>query len=165
MFNPRIGRADPSTFAQLNRESSREQSYLDVLIDGRSAQDLLCGAEPFELLVALRWDPPAGFRPPECDEAFLDQLLGRRPPTLESGRTILLACSECGWDPGCGAVTGLITEMDDAIVCSDFGYEMEFSTDPDEPTVDRRGYERIGPFRFDRQQYREALLNPPQKPE
>jgi hypothetical protein len=35
--------------------------------------------------------------------------------------------------------------------------------DYDESMSDEKAYEHIGPFRFDKQQYREAILNPPAK--
>jgi hypothetical protein len=44
-----------------------------------------------------------------------------------------------------------------------FGFEDELQL-ADEPLVDFSAFERIGPFQFDEQQYREALLNPPPKP-
>jgi hypothetical protein len=160
MFNPRLKRS-PTDVASLNRQP-RTQSYVDFVIDGRSVQDLLFGEEPFELLMAFRWGPEWRYGPRlEWEKELLDQLLLELPPVLESERVILLACSECGFDIGCGAVTASITNSNGDFVWSDFGYERDFVIDSNDPLIDRRGYERLGPFRFDKQQYREALLNPP----
>jgi hypothetical protein len=81
-----------------------------------------------------------------------------KEPELKSGRHLLYVCPECG-DIGCGAVTVLLSSEGDQISWLKFRYENNY----DEDMWEEDAYRMIGPFQFSKEQYREALLNPPPK--
>lgn len=73
--------------------------FLDFVVDGASLRDLVADAETEVTPFSSRWVPGAV-------RDNVQVFLGRRPDDarLESGRIVLLGCSECG-DLGCSAVT------------------------------------------------------------
>jgi hypothetical protein len=46
----------------------------------------------------------------------------------------------------------------------EFGYEVNYQIDENDPLIDTGPYARVGPFKFEREQYRRALQYPPPKP-
>jgi hypothetical protein len=95
---------------------------------------------------------------------LLRQLLLEAPSELQTGRVQLCICPECG-DIGCYAFTAVVEESSGLVIWRDFGAEKDWRYDDDDPLIERDEYDSIGPFRFDKEQYRESLLNPPPKPE
>ena len=68
-----------------------------------------------------------------------------------SGRVALHICPECG-DFGCGVVSVKIRKDGDTVEWSEFGYENDYDGEffP---------IERLGPFRFDWNEYSESLIS------
>lgn len=84
-------------------------------------------------------------------------------PYLDSGRYEFYVCENCA-DIGCGSITAAIGATTDLVTWSDFAYEVDWwEKDPSE-MINKSGLEHVGPFQFDRDQYREALLAWPLRP-
>jgi hypothetical protein len=150
-----------------------ERDWLDFLIDGRSLRDLLEGvaseAHPGRYPERMKLDYigclGGWLRVTEAHDRLRRQLLLEERSGLDTERYQLYICPECG-DIGCGAITAVIEQPGDSFVWRDFAmYEKDWQFDDDDPLFDLSDCESIGPFRFDKEQYREALLNPPPKPE
>lgn len=120
------------------------RDYLDFVVDGRSLQDRL---PPSDTISPLGW----GF----IERTHIGQLLMREPPESPTGRVPLYVCAECG-DLGCGAVMARIEATADAIVWSDFAWEVDYEDAPGEDGVGRQ-YEGIGPFEFRKAAYWSVL--------
>jgi len=132
------------------------RDYLDFVVDGVSLGDDL-RATPV-LIGCLGWMPNRAY-----EDHLVEQLMRDKPSELETGRRMLYVCPECG-DVGCGAVTAVVEEEADCYVWKDFGYEVDYRHNEDDALFDLAGYERIGPFCFDKNQYRDALINRPDRP-
>jgi hypothetical protein len=126
---------------------------LDFLIDGESMHEMLPAPD------AVR-DGCLGNGGYQRHEPLVKRMLLEIPSDLETGRVALYVCPQCG-DIGCGAVTAVIEQTDEFFIWKDFGYEKNWAMRDDEPLFDLSGYENIGPFYFDKQQYREALTRWP----
>ena len=142
--------------ALLSKASGKlEVDWLDFVIDGQSLGNIFSaigqGSTAGDLIGCLGW---AANRPYEDD--LIRRLLLKEASELETGRFLLYVCPECG-DVGCGAVTATIDETPEAIVWKDFGHEVNYAFE-DEPYFRLEGYEHIGPFRFNKGQYRETLV-------
>jgi len=70
-----------------------------------------------------------------------------------SGRVALYVCPECG-DYGCGVVSAKIERDGDTVVWSEFGQENNYD-DEFHPLA------RIGPYRFEWNDYRQAVCSRP----
>jgi hypothetical protein len=125
--------------------------YLDFIIDGLSLLEAL--GDP-DLVGCL-----GKGRNPIYEVGLVEQLLLWKPRELETGRCLLYVCPLCG-DVGCGAITAEVEQEGDFYVWSQFGREVNYQYD-DEPLFNVVGYEAIGPFRFDKIQYRDALTSWP----
>ena len=138
---------DPISTLELNwkvREGGQNWSkveYLDFIVDGQSVMGLVGG----DFASCLGWMLP------EANDAALRRLLLEEPADLPNNRRSLYLCPECG-DLGCGGVTIEITQIADTIVWRSFGYENNYSD-----WVEFEGYENIGPFTFNAEQYRSIL--------
>jgi hypothetical protein len=119
--------------------------WLDFVVDGRSMAELLDVGENIGCL---------GWWPVKAEAEHLERLKDRAPADLPSGRVSLYVCPVCG-GLDCGAVTVRITREGDDLVWSDFAWEREADLDDYAPYP--RGIPGVGPFRFDRAQYRRTL--------
>lgn len=122
------------------------RTYLDFVVDG-SSLGKLTGSKKQDLVSFLA----TGFTEVEVDKAFRRLLLDQ-PADLPGNRRSIYVCGECG-DVGCGAVTVEILDTDNGIVWRNFGYENNW-----ENKINFSGLEQIGPFTFQKNQYRETLL-------
>jgi hypothetical protein len=105
------------------------------------------------------------FASQQDERVLLDQLLLDEQSRLETGRVMLYVCPECGFDIGCGAITAVVEDLDGTVVWRDFGFEIDPQPDEDAESISHVGFDDVGPFRFHRVEYREAILNPPPKKE
>jgi hypothetical protein len=149
----------------VGREGSKfhERVYLDFIVDGRSLGQRLGVGTTRDLAGCIGWQADSLSWGEQEEQKLLEQLLLDRPSDLETGRTMLYVCPECGFDIGCGAITAVVEETNGLVVWRDFGFEMDPPTDEDEPPFDHEGFEEIGPIRFNKDQYRATILNPPPK--
>ena len=116
---------------------------LDFVVDGQSLLDRLGGPD---LVGCLGWGHG------DLERAAVDRLLLRVSSPLPTGRVPLYVCGECG-DLGCGAITARIERVADAFVWSDFGMENDY-----EGEITRYpAWSHVGPFRFHKQEYWQAL--------
>jgi hypothetical protein len=121
-----------------------DRKYIDFIVSGQSLGQLF-GLPDFELIGILGWSDNKKY-----ENKQIDEFLGLIKPELETERTCLYVCPECG-DIGCGAFTVKIEVTDTNVIWSDFGYENNY----DEPNL--TDYKNIGPFIFDKKQYVETL--------
>ncbi len=117
-----------------------DREYIDFIISGQSLTRLF-DLQNCELLGVLGWRNKM-----EDEIKRIRQFTGVEKPALQSGRTCLFVCRECG-DIGCGAITVQILFTDETVVWKDFGWETDYS----EPRLDE--YKTIGPFTFKKYQY------------
>ena len=133
----------------------RPEQFLDFVVDGESLHDLLkCGER---VTVLGGWFPNRLF-----EAIYFRGLLLEHPSYLETGRYELYVCPLCG-DIGCGSVTAEIKATEDRVVWRDFAHEVNWFDDPSEMLM-RDDYDTVGPFEFDRVEYRQALLTWPLRP-
>lgn len=116
--------------------------YLDFVIDERS------------LLQSLRVNlvGSLGWLSSDYEHNLIAQLLLQTPSNLKSGRYILYVCPECG-DINCGAVTIAIEETSSHFVWLNFGYENDY----EDVIYSLNRYASIGPFYFDKLDYKRAF--------
>lgn len=136
--------------------SRTRREFLDFVVDGESLRDMLGESDRVGWLSDWRVPPS------------IAELLPDVPSRLESvidGATqrLLYICPECG-DEQCGAVTGVIVEEHDRIVWKEFAH-LWWEPRDWSPVFDTEPFAHIGPFIFDREQYVNALLNPPPRPQ
>ena len=131
----------------LGKVQSRRGTCLDFIVSGKS---LLLEFERrgYDLLPGL-----VGGDREATDVAMRAQLFCEEPGGAPSGRVGLYFCPLCG-DYGCGTITARIERDGNAVIWSDFVYENGY----DEEVI---ALERLGPFRFDWQHYRDVLLARP----
>src|SRR5690606_13449530 len=98
-------------------------------------------ALPIYMISMLGWGMNTDY-----EKGILREFLKQESPELETGRTIIYGCSECG-DIGCGAITAEIIDDGDKIIWKDFGYENDYSG------FDLEDYRNISPFVFDKKKY------------
>lgn len=142
MFNGQMNKLSLDPRRRFGTNNTTERDWLEFLIDGLGLHDKLPGDD---------FISPLGWGLPSEEMLAIDQLLLKKPSELRSGRVPLYVCPECG-DLGCGAVTAVVRREGDSIVWEDFGYENNY-----EEAIDRRGYEKHGPFRFIYSVYEELL--------
>ena len=141
-------------------QDTGRRDFLDFVVDGRSLHELLNAREGVTILGG--WFPNAFF-----EAIYLRGLLLEHPGYLETGRYELYVCPICG-DTGCGSTTMAIEAGTNRVIWKDFGMETDYENNWDDHEVytlfTLRGYEHVGPFEFERQQYGEALLTWPLRP-
>jgi hypothetical protein len=131
-------------------KSTGRRDYLDFVVDGEPIDELLNAHDRVAILGG--WFPNSLF-----EAIYFRGLLLEHPAYLETGRYELYVCPLCG-DVGCGSITAEIEAIDDQVVWRDFAYEIDYWFDDPSEILHRDAYEHIGPFKFDRTQYRDALL-------
>ena len=127
-------------------KSQRQVSFLDLVVScgpsHKSLYDELC-RRGYDYVSCIGWLSS------ELDREARARLALESPGDLEGGRSALYICPECA-DLGCGAISVLVSPDGADIVWSGFGlqnnYEEGFIAE-----------ERLGPFRFDAEQYLDAL--------
>ncbi len=130
-----------------------ERHFLDFIIDGLSLREQAkCQSD--------RITPLGGWTTPEFEARSLDELLCDQNPTLTTGRVELYVCAECG-GIGCGSFTAVVDDDGESVTWREFGYEVNYQIHEDDPLVDTAPYQDVGPFKFEREQYRRALQFPP----
>jgi hypothetical protein len=128
----------------INGTTKGDRKYIDFMVSGESLGKLF-GLPELDLIGAFGWSDNQ-----EYENQQIDEFLGLVKPELETKRTCLYVCPECG-DIGCGALTAKIVVTDTNVIWSDFGYENNY----EEPNL--TDYKNIGPFIFDKKQYVEAI--------
>ena len=118
-----------------------KRRFLDFVIDG----------VPMSSRFNVDFISPFGWLDADEQEASIDRLVGTSAPDMPNARTSLYVCPECG-DLGCGAVTLFVQSEADVIIWKDFGFENDY-----EDAVHTEGFQNIGPFTFDANQYREVF--------
>ncbi|MGI9424238.1 MAG: hypothetical protein ACR2PA_13685 [Hyphomicrobiaceae bacterium] len=126
----------------------RRGERLDFVVSNRSLYKEFVGR-------GLDVVPRTGSNSVPLDLELRDLLLLEKAGDTPLGRVALYICPVCG-DPGCGVVSVKITRDDVSFTWNDFGWEPDYI---DEEQA-FRPYEKLGPFRFDAQEYRHALLGP-----
>ncbi|HEX7415540.1 MAG TPA: hypothetical protein VF411_15980 [Bacteroidia bacterium] len=128
-----------------NGSTIADRKYLDFIISGQSLGQLF-GLTDGDLIGTFGWMVNK-----EYENKLIDEFLGLVKPELETGRTSFYVCPECG-DIGCGAITAKIITTDSKVIWQDFGYENNYS----EP--DLTNYKHVGPFSFDKTEYRDTFV-------
>jgi hypothetical protein len=123
-----------------NGSIKTDRKYIDFIVSGQSLGELF-GLPDFDLIGVFGWTAKKGE-----EIKHIDEFLGLMDPELETGRTCLYVCPECG-DIGCGAITARLEINEKNVMWKDFGYENNYS----EP--DLTEYQEIGPFVFDKTEY------------
>lgn len=116
-----------------------QRDFLDFIVDGQSLSAVVG-----DQISCLGW-----FVPEENIKA-MRRLLLEEPADLPANRRALYVCPECG-DIGCGVVSLVIERVDKKIIWRDFGYENY------EGVVRVEGFEEIGPFAFDADEYEKVI--------
>jgi hypothetical protein len=122
-----------------------DRHYFDFVVDGLSLRDTI--ARDYDL-ASVMW-----INSPTSIETHIPKLLLVDPSDLPDGRVPLYTCPECG-DLGCGGITVDIKIAGDSVVWSKFGYQNNYDND-----LDTDAFQQYGPFQFDLNQYRAALLS------
>ena len=137
----------------------RREAYLDFVVDSHPLKELIDAQDGYHDQVGVLGN---GFLP-EAQTHWRSILLSEKASELETGRIELYVCANCG-DIGCGSITVGMTVDERQVTWKDFGNERNYEIDEGDGLVYKEGLENIGPFTFDRQQYREALLSfPPEE--
>jgi hypothetical protein len=88
----------------------------------------------------------------EYEKRTINEFIKQEKPELETGRTILYCCAECG-DIGCGAITTEIIETENKIIWRNFAYENGYEE------IDFNEYIFLDQFEFDKEQYKKEFYN------
>lgn len=123
-----------------SHSSKTERRYIDFIISGKSLGDLLEVTKK-DLTGTFGWTENS-----LLENEQINEYIGLVKAELQTGRTSLYVCPECG-DIGCGAITVKIEMTDDTVTWKDFGYE----NDVDAVSLDE--YNSIGPFTFNKKEY------------
>lgn len=123
-----------------NQTRKHERKYVDFIVSGQPLSDIF-QTKDSDMISMFGWATNTDY-----EKRTLKEFLKQEPAELETGRTIIYGCSECG-DIGCGAITAEIVDLDDKIIWKDFGYENNYSG------FDLEDYKHIKQFEFDKQQY------------
>jgi hypothetical protein len=122
--------------------STRRGKVLDFLISGKSILKVI-EKRGFDMV------PRLGSALQPTDTSTRALLLLETDGDMPSGRVALYVCSECG-GYGCGVVSVKISSDGSRFIWHNFVWE----TDYDDNVVP---LEKLGPFEFDGNQYREAI--------
>ncbi len=118
-----------------------QRDFLDFVVDGQPLTEKIRG----DFASCLGW-----FVPEENAKAAR-RLLLKEPADLPNNRHTMYVCPECG-DIGCGAVSFVVDQVEDKIIWRNFGYENNY-----EEVIHTEGYEDVGPFVFNRDEYEQAI--------
>lgn len=124
-------------------QSQKYSAILDFVISGRSLSKEI---ERREYLYV----PRLGSEMAPTDVETREVLLLEKADDLSSGRVALYTCPICG-DYGCGVISAKVVREGNHIVWSDICYENE----GDDELIP---LDRLGPYRFEEKQYRQAVL-------
>lgn len=102
------------TFSKIGNQG--EVCFFDVLIDGISLYD------QFNLDQLSRVCRFGYYRNKQLNIDTINEFLKIKPSELETGRTMLFICRECG-DIGCGAITLEIEKNKTTFIWKNFAYE------------------------------------------
>ncbi|MFJ3652909.1 oxidoreductase [Streptomyces nigra] len=119
------------------------RDFVDFIVDGRP---LL-----FQLSDLDAVSPLASDVPPAIFTAQVRSLLLEADAPLPGGRYVIYGCPDCA-DLACGAVTAAIARDGDDYIWQDFAWQTDEHAD-----LQLNGYHGIGPFRFQGDEYRDAL--------
>jgi hypothetical protein len=123
-----------------NHVRKHERNYVDFIVSGRPLSEVFQTKES-DMISIFGWGVNKDY-----EKRTIKEFLKQEVSELETGRTIIYGCSECG-DIGCGAITAEILDEGDKIIWRDFGYENNYSG------FDLEDYRHIPPFVFDKKQY------------
>ena len=142
-----------------NEVRKHERNYVDFVVSGQPLSEVF-QTKVSDMISMFGWGVNTDY-----EKRTIKEYLKQEPSELETGRTIIYGCSECG-DIGCGAITAEIIHDGDKIIWKDFGYENNYSG------FDLENYKHIPPFVFDKEQYEaefdkieKELLDIPRKPD
>ncbi|ANQ49384.1 hypothetical protein MY04_2010 [Flammeovirga sp. MY04] len=124
-----------------------QNSFYDFSIDGESLFDI-CDMEKSDRIGSLGW----GLSNDYNKSLFRQFLNEEENKELKSGRIMLFVCSECG-DIGCGGTTFKLIETETEIIWTEFGDEDNIELD-----IDFSDYKNIGPFRFEKTEYKRLFI-------
>jgi hypothetical protein len=114
--------------------------FLDFVVDGNSLYPMFGDRIT-----------PFGWGTKDSERKAINRFLLEEDADFPNNRRSIYVCAECG-DLGCGAVSAVIEEKGNQIIWHDFGYENNYEDD-----VDLDNYRDIGPFAFDRDDYRHTI--------
>ena len=114
---------------------------------------LISGTSLFEIFSNLGFDcvPCLDWLTSAEDDAAKARLLKETDPDLPSGNVSLFICPLCG-DLGCGAIGVKILKEQGFVTWEQFAFENDYDPESYEPIS------QIGPFKFDYNQYKSAIL-------
>ena len=121
-----------------------ERKYVDFIVSGQPLSDIF-QTKARDMITMFGWSSNTDY-----EKRTIKEFLKEEPAELETGRTIIYGCSECG-DIGCGAITAEIIEIGDKIVWRNFGYENNYSG------FDLEDYKHIPQMEFDKTQYKKEF--------
>lgn len=123
-----------------NQIRKHERKYVDFVVSGQPLSEIL-HTKQSDMISMFGWGINTDY-----EKRVIKEFLKQEPSELETGRTVIYGCSECG-DIGCGAITAEIVDQGDMIIWKDFGYENNYSG------FDLEDYKHISPFVFDKKEY------------
>jgi hypothetical protein len=123
-----------------------QRKYIDFIVSGHLLSETF-ETKNKDMISSFGWSTNI-----EYENRTIKEFLKQEKTELETGRTILYCCAECG-DIGCGAITTEIIETEDKIIWRNFAYE-----NGSEET-DFNEYKNICQFEFDKEQYANEFHN------
>ena len=126
------------TFRKIGNQ--REVSFFDVLIDGNSLYDQL-DLDQSRNVCRLGY-----YRNKQLNIDTINEFLKIKPSDLETRRTMLFICRECG-DIGCGAITLEIEKTKTTFIWKNFAHENNSFA------LDESSYISFLPLEFDLVEY------------
>ena len=123
----------------------KKRRYIDFIVSGFKLSELF-GFQRKEMISLLGWGNL------EYNLHLIEEFSKIAEPDLESGRSIIYGCPQCG-DIGCGAITAQIVDIGDKIIWRDFGYENSYEE------INFDTFRTLTPFEFSKKQYLTEFLN------
>jgi hypothetical protein len=127
-----------------NQIRKHERKYVDFIVSGRPLSEVFKTKEN-DMISMFGWGINTDY-----EKRTIKEFIKQESSELETGRTVIYGCSECG-DIGCGAITAEIIDLGDKIIWKEFGYENNYSV------FDLDDYKHILPFLFDKKEYLEEF--------
>ena len=100
------------------KRNAESRSFYDVIVDGKSLFDQFVDAHS-DLALSIGF-----YHDSNLNTQIVNEFLKSQKSKLESGRTLLFVCRECG-DFGCGAITVEIERKDNSFVWKNFAHESD----------------------------------------